>query len=110
MVCVVAYTWIPEGANGLLLVLGVPLGMAACGSLAGTGVFFSELFPSRVRGTGVGVVHNFGRGVAAFFPSLVGALSSVFGLKAAMGVGALGYVLVIVGVVALPETRGRQIA
>ncbi|WP_168531815.1 MFS transporter [Streptomyces sp. NBC_01462] len=110
VVCVVAYTWIPEGANGLLLVLGVPLGMAACGSLAGTGVFFSELFPSRVRGTGVGVVHNFGRGVAAFFPSLVGALSSVFGLKAAMGVGALGYVLVIVGVVALPETRGRQIA
>ncbi|MFG2357389.1 MFS transporter [Streptomyces sp. NPDC048521] len=110
VVCVVAYTWIPEGANGLLLVLGVPLGVAACGSLAGTGVFFSELFPSRVRGAGVGVVHNVGRGVAAFFPSTVGALSSVFGLKAAMGVGALGYVLVIVGVLGLPETRGRQIA
>ncbi|MYS69840.1 MFS transporter [Streptomyces sp. SID5926] len=110
VVCVVAYTWIPQGANGLLLVLGVPLGVAACGSLAGTGVFFSELFPSRVRGTGVGVVHNFGRGVAAFFPSLVGALSSVFGLKAAMGVGALGYVLVIIGVLGLPETKGRQIA
>jgi MFS family permease len=110
VLCVVAYTWIPQGANDLLLVLGVPLGVAACGSLAGTGVFFSELFPSRVRGTGVGVVHNFGRGVAAFFPSMVGALSSVFGLKAAMGVGALGYVLVIVGVLALPETRGRKIA
>ncbi|MFF3057417.1 MFS transporter [Streptomyces sp. NPDC057909] len=101
VVCVVAYTWIPEGANGLLLVLGVPLGMAACGLLAGSGVFFSELFPSRVRGVGVGVAHNFGRGVAA---------SSIFGLKAAMGIGALGYILVIVGVLALPETRGRQIA
>ncbi|MFD5571717.1 MULTISPECIES: MFS transporter [Streptomyces] len=110
VVCVVAYTWIPEGANGLLLVLGVPLGMAACGLLAGSGLFFSELFPSRVRGAGVGVAHNFGRGVAAFFPYLVGVLSAVFGLKAAMGIGALGYVLVIVGVLALPETRGRQIA
>jgi hypothetical protein len=78
--------------------------------LAGTGVFFSELFPGRVRGAGVGVAHNLGRGVAAFFPFIVGALSSVFGLKAAMDVGALGYPLVIVGVLALPETRGRQIA
>lgn len=68
VVCVVAYTWIPEGANGLLLVLGVPLGMAACGLLAGSGVFFSELFPSRVRGVGAGIAHNFSRGVAAFFP------------------------------------------
>ncbi|RZB19473.1 MFS transporter [Streptomyces sp. F001] len=75
-----------------------------------SGVFFSELFPSRVRGAGVGIAHNFGRGVAAFFPALVGVLSSILGLKAAMGIGALGYVLVIVGVLALPETRGRQIA
>jgi hypothetical protein len=86
----VAYPWIPEGANSLLLVLGVPLGVAACGSLAGTGVFFSELFPSRVRGAGVGVVHDIGRGVVAFSPSTVGALSSVFGLKAAMSVATLG--------------------
>lgn len=108
MVCVVAYTWIPEGSNGLLLVLGVPLGMAACGLLAGSGLFFSELFPSRVRGAGV--AHYFGRGVADFFPYLVGVLSAVCGLKAAMGIGALGYVLVVIGVLALPETRGRQIA
>ncbi|MFD7446683.1 hypothetical protein [Streptomyces sp. NPDC059909] len=105
-----AYTWIPEGANSLLLVLGVPLGMAACGLLAGSGVFFSELFPSRVRGAGVGIAHDFGRGVAAFFPALVGVRSSFFGLKAAMGIGALGYLLVIASVLALPETRGRQIA
>lgn len=109
MACVVAYTWIPSGANGVLLVLGVPLGMAASGSLAGNGVFFSELFPSRVRGAGVGLAHNFGRGVAAFFPFMVGALSSVLGLKGAIGIGAVGYLLVIIAVLALPETRGTQI-
>lgn len=63
------------------------------------GVYFGELFPSRVRGTGVGVVNDV---------SMVGALSSVFGLKAAMVVGALGYVLVIVAVLGLPETRGGR--
>ena len=110
MVCVLAYTQIPSQANALLLVLGIPLGAAAAGSLAGNGVFFSELFPSRVRGAGVGLANNFGRGVAAFFPFIVGALSSVLGLKAAIGVGAIGYLLVIIGALALPETRGREIA
>jgi len=87
VVCVLAYTQIPAQANALLLVLGIPLGMAAAGSLAGNGVFFSELFPSRVRGAGVGLAHNFGCGVAAFFPFIVGALSSALGLKAAISVG-----------------------
>ncbi|WP_437107585.1 MFS transporter [Streptomyces flaveolus] len=109
-VCILAYTWIPPGANNVLLVLGAPLGMAASGSLAGTGVLFSELFPSHVRGVGVGLAHNCGRGVAAFFPALVGLLSSMLGLGAAMGVGAVGYLMVIVGVLLLPETRGKQIA
>ena len=107
--CVLAYTQIPARANGLLLVLGLPLGMAAAGSLAGNGVFFSELFPSRVRGAGVGLANNLGRGVAAFFPLIVGALSTVLGLKAAIGVGAIGYLLVVIGALALPETRGREI-
>jgi MFS family permease len=110
VVCVLAYTQIPAQANVLLLVLGIPLGMAAAGSLAGNGVFFSELFPSRVRGAGVGLAHNFGRGVAAFFPFIVGALSTVLGLRAAIGVGAIGYLLVVIGALALPETRGREIA
>jgi hypothetical protein len=68
------------------------------------------LFPSRVRGAGVGLAHNLGRGVAAFFPFIVGALSTVLGLRAAIGVGAIGYVLVVIGALALPETRGREIA
>jgi hypothetical protein len=71
---------------------------------------FSELFPSRVRSAGVGLAHNFGRGVAAFFPFIVGALSTVLGLRAAIGVGAVGYLLVVIGALALPETRGREIA
>ena len=108
IVCVLAYTQIPARANALLLVLGLPLGVAAAGSLR-NGVFFSELFPSRVRGAGVGLANNFGRGVAAFFPFIVGALSTVFGLRAAIGVGAIGYLLVVIGALALPETRGREI-
>ena len=62
-----------------------------------------------MRGAGVGLANNFGRGVAAFFPFIVGALSTVFGLRAAIGVGAIGYLLVVIGALALPETRGREI-
>lgn len=109
IVFIVGYTMIPSGANGLLLVLGLPLGIAASGILSGTGVFFSELFPSRCRGAGVGLAHNCGRGIAAFFPALVGALSSVLGLGAAIGLGAAGYLLVTIAVLLLPETRGKAI-
>jgi MFS family permease len=109
IVLVTAYTQIPVGANGLLLVLGGPLGLAAAGSLSGIGAYFSELFPSRVRGVGVGLANNLGRGVAAFFPALVGVLSATFGLATAISIGTLGYLLIIIAVALLPETRGKEV-
>ncbi|MGH8677090.1 MAG: MFS transporter, partial [Burkholderiales bacterium] len=69
------------------------------------------LFPSRCRGSGQGFCYNFGRGIGALFPTLVGYLSARLGLGVAIGSFACAaYVLVIFSVALLPETRGRQLA
>jgi MFS family permease len=72
---VIAYTFIPI-SDALMLVLGFPLGFFASGTYSGLGAYFSELFPTRLRGAGMGFAYNFGRAVGATFPALVGFLSS----------------------------------
>jgi MFS family permease len=106
----VVYTLVPL-SNGLMLVLGFPLGFFVSGNFSGVGAFFTELFPSRCRGSGQGFCYNFGRGVGALFPALVGFLSAKLGLAAAIGLFAgAAYLLVILAVALLPETRGKALA
>jgi MFS family permease len=106
----VAYTQIPAGANGLVLVLGFPLGFCASGIFSGFGSFLAELFPTDVRGTGQGFAYNLGRALGAFFPTVIGFLSDAMGLGGAMLFGAVGYALAVVALLGLPETRGNDLA
>lgn len=103
------YTQIPTGANTLLLILGAPLGFFASGIFSGFGSYLAELFPSRARGAGQGFCYNFGRGIGAFFPAIIGVLSLKIGLAGAIGFGALGYVLCIISLFFLPETKGKHL-
>jgi MFS family permease len=109
MVVVLSYTQVPI-SDGLMLVLGFPLGFFASGIFSGMGALFSELFPTELRGSGQGFCYNFGRGFAALFPTLVGAASASLGLGVAVGVFAGGaYALVIVAALLLPETSGQEL-
>src|SRR3954451_4872135 len=72
---VLLYTQLPL-TNEILWVLGFPLGFFASGYFSGIGAFLTELFPTRLRGSGQGFCYNFGRGIGALFPYLVGALSA----------------------------------
>ncbi|HLZ58352.1 MAG TPA: MFS transporter [Ktedonosporobacter sp.] len=103
------YTQIPAGANTLLLILGAPLGFFASGIFSGFGSYLAELFPTRARGAGQGFTYNFGRGVGALFPTIIGILSVSIGLGGAIGFGALGYALCLLALIFLPETRGKQL-
>jgi MFS family permease len=104
-----SYMIIPV-SNGLMLILGFPLGFFASGIYSGIGPLFTELYPTEVRGSGQGFCFNFGRGIAAAFPILIGALSTTLGLGGAIGIFAsLAYGLVIVMVLLLPETKGRDL-
>lgn len=107
MVMAVVYTQF-DLAPGLLLVLGFPLGFFSTGYYAGTGAFLTELFPTRLRGSGQGFCFSFGRGVGALFPTLVGFLSDRFDLGDAMAVFAVvDYGTFFLTAFALPETKGR---
>ena len=108
-VLIVLYTRIPEGANELLLVLGLPLGFFASGIFSGFGSYLAELYPSRARGAGQGFCYNFGRATGALFPTIIGYLSASIGLAGAIGFGAVGYGLALIALLFLPETRGKQL-
>ena len=107
LMTVAAYTFL-QISNGAMLVLGFPLGFFASGSFSPFGSFLTELFPSRLRGSGQGFSYNFGRGVGALFPTLVGFLSARISLGRAISVFAVAaYLLMILAVLALPETKGK---
>ncbi len=109
--CVAAfYTFMPI-SNAAMLVLGFPLGFFVSGNFSGVGAFLTELYPSRVRGSGQGFAYNFGRATGALFPTLVGFMSAKMHLGTAIGIFAgMAYLLVIFAVSLLPETRGKHLA
>ena len=107
IVVVLVYTLIPF-SNTMLWFLGFPLGFFSSGYFSGMGAFLTELFPTRLRGSGQGFCYNFGRGLGALFPTFVGYLSSQVGLGNAVAIFAAGaYSLFFLAAFMLPETRGR---
>lgn len=104
---ILLYTQLPL-SNEILWVLGFPLGFFSSGYFSGMGAFLTELYPTRLRGSGQGFCYNFGRGIGALFPFLVGYLSQTMTLGSAIAIFAVAaYVLFFAAAYALPETRGR---
>ncbi len=103
------YTVFPL-SNTATLILGFPLGFFPSGSFSPMGSFFTELYPTSLRGSGQGFTYNLGRGVGALFPALVGYFSARMPLGRAIAMFAVSaYVLMVLSVLLLPETRGREL-
>lgn len=91
------------------------MGFAQLAVFAGYSIYFPELFPTRLRGTGVGFCYNTVRYLAAPFPTLMGYLSThVFdGFAEPFRVTAMVMASVyVVGMIALiwaPETKGKPL-
>jgi MFS family permease len=104
---VIAYTLIPVN-DAVMLMLGFPLGFLASGIFSGMGPLLTELYSTRMRGSGQGFAYNFGRAIAALNLWFVGMFSAVMPLGRSIGVFALmAYGLVVIAALLLPETRGR---
>ena len=106
----VIYTSIPVGGRATL-VLGFPLGFFASGVYSAMGSFFTEQFPTSVRGVGLGFTYNVGRATGAIFPALVGVLSARIALGPSIGIFAgTAYAIMALAAFWLPETRGKALA
>jgi MFS family permease len=109
IVTIVAYTQLPVD-DSVMLFLGFPLGFFSQGVFSGMGPLLTELYPTRMRGSGQGFTYNFGRGIAAINPWLVGVLSATLPLGQSIGVFAiLAYTLLTIAALMLPETRGWRL-
>jgi MFS family permease len=100
----------------VILALAFPLGFFASGTFSGMGAFFTELFPTRMRGSGAGFAYNFGRGVTALILLLLGAVSMPSGGPRQTGLGLsigvfvlMTYGLVIIAAWLLPETKDKPL-
>ena len=104
----IVYLWVQE-IHLLLLVFAV-YGFFIQGVFSWTAVWLPELFPTRMRGTAAGFIFNTPRLISAVAPLIAGSL--IVGLggygKTATILG-LFYILGLVTVPFLPETKGKPL-
>jgi MFS family permease len=85
------------------------LGFATLAPFAGYSIYFPELFPTRLRGTGVGFCYNTVRYLAAPFPFLLGWLSTLMPFRSVAVAMSAIYLLGIVALLWAPETKGQPL-
>lgn len=85
------------------------MGFAQLGVFAGYSIYFPELFPTRLRGTGVGFCYNTVRYLAAPTPALMGVMSKSIGFRNAAAAMALVYIVGMIALLWAPETKGREL-
>ncbi len=105
------YLFGPWGDNLWLLVpIGMVYGFFQFGMYASFGPYFTELFPTEMRGSGQAFAYNSGRAGAALFILGVPLVATVMPLSAAMAtLGIVGIALALIPTLLLPETAGRAL-
>jgi len=100
------------GSSIPVLIAVLPVfGFLTLGMHAGYSVYFPELFPTKLRGTGTGFCFNFGRILAAPILIVVGWLQrdQDYSVADAASLLSLLFILGAVLLLAAPETRGKRL-
>jgi MFS family permease len=92
-----------------LFLLGPLVGFFGTGYFSGFGAIASELFPTEIRASAMGITYNIGRGFAALAPLAVGTLALHVGLGAAFLLQAGAFLAGAMLALLLPETRAKQL-
>lgn len=93
-----------------LLLIGPLIGFFGTGYFSGFGAITAEIFPTAIRASAQGITYNLGRGVSAFAPYVVGALSAGRGLGFAFLLTSGAFLAAGIVALFIPETRGRELA
>lgn len=97
--------------------LAFPLGFCTLAPFAAFAIYFPELYPTRLRTTGIGFCYNAARIVAALGPFTLGKMQKHFAadygdvtsFRMAVGIVAFIYVLGFIGLIFAPETKGKPL-
>ena len=105
--------------DALILILSPLLGFFNTGFYSGFGAIFSEIFPTRARGTAQGFSYNVGRGASAIAPPLfafiaitsVGFLfnGEIIGNGRALMAASVFALFALCVLLTLPETKGKEL-
>ncbi len=109
LMAVVVYFFGNAKSITTVLLLGPLVGFFGTGFYSGFGAIFSEVFPTRARGTAQGFCYNVGRGVSAVAPPLVGFVAEIYGYGHALITVSAFAVAAAIVVMALPETKGKKL-
>jgi len=91
-----------------LLALGPCVAFFGTGYFSGFGAVASELFPTAIRATALGVTYNSGRLLSAAAPFVIGTLAQQQGFGMAFTITAVAFLVAAMLWLGIPETRGRQ--
>jgi MFS family permease len=96
-----------------LLPVGMVYGFFQFGLYASFGPYFTELFPTEIRGSGQSFAYNLGRAMSGLvFTIPVALIAQHYGVKISVGMLVMalsGIVLAIIATLMLPETAGRDL-
>lgn len=79
------------------------------GFFGGFGSLFSELFPTKIRNTGVGTVFNLARGAQFITPMIITFVGAYYDLSYGIAIAAIFAFLVGIWIWVFPETKGTAI-
>lgn len=92
-----------------LLALGPAVAFFGTGFFSGFGAIASELFPTEIRATAMGLSYNVGRGISAIAPFAVGALAIRYGLGRSFFLVGAAFLIAALLTLLLPETKGKEL-
>ncbi len=109
IITIIVFQWV-KGVEPLYVLLPI-FGFFTAGMHAGYAVYFPELYPTRLRGTGTGFCFNMGRFFASPFLLITGWMVSGWGftLPGAITVLSFLYLLGPVAILFAKETKGQEL-
>ncbi|MGB9405757.1 MAG: MFS transporter [Candidatus Acidiferrales bacterium] len=94
----------------LILVAATLTAFFGSGFFTGSGILGSELFPTPIRATALGLSYNLARGLSALAPLIIGVVGETRGLSWSFAMCGIAFALAAASVFFVTETRGIELA
>jgi MFS family permease len=94
---------------GFILLTASGSAFFGTGFFVGSGVLGSELFPTAIRATALGISYNVARGLSAFAPLVIGAMGERHGLGWGFAACAVAFACAALSALLIPETHGTEL-